>query len=82
MRDWITFFTDTGASLPAVIDALTGKSTINHHPDCPTYDQAEAEAGIRAMIADGTLSCGPAHGWDEYLVVTKFMPRTAEMLRR
>ena len=81
MNDWITYFIDKGLSLSILLDALTGKSVINHHPDCPVYDRAEAEQTIRAMIADQTLACGPAHGWDEYLVVSEFMPRTAERLR-
>lgn len=60
MEDWITYFVDTGLSLPDLLDALSGRSRINYNPDCPTYDRAEAEATIRAMIANGTLACGPA----------------------
>ena len=82
MSEWIIFFIDTGLSLPTLLDALTGKSVINHNPECPIYDRVEAEQTIRGMIKNETLACGPAHGWDEYLVVTKFMPRMAESLRQ
>lgn len=80
MRDWIIYFVDTGNSLPNVLRALTGGGGISSNPDCPVFDPDDAKATLQALIADRTLACGPAHGWDEYLIVRAFMPRTAERL--
>ena len=81
LNDWIIFFTDKGNSVPNLLKALTGEPCLDHNPDCPVYSLDQAEQAIRALITNGILTCGSCHGWDEWVVVTSFMPRTAQRLR-
>jgi hypothetical protein len=80
IENWAIWFIDSGNSFSNVLEALTNGHHIYNHPDCPKFDKTAVETAIRAMIADETLACGPAHGWDEYLVVREWMPRMAATL--
>jgi len=81
IEDWAIFFIDTGLSFPSLVDALTGnKNCIHYNPQCPKFNKSDVEITIQKMIISGTLACGPAYGWDKYLIVRDFMPNTANRI--
>ena len=79
IESWAIYYIDKGNSFDTVLAALTGVGDNNFCRDDedPAFDLKEAEERLNQMIGQKVLACGQMHGWERWLVVRKWMPRTA-----
>lgn len=77
IREQIKYHIDKGITRLQLFDEMLADTPSGDLP----YDMDDVQAEFQAMVDDGTITMGPLHGSAEFVVVTDWMPNSAQKIR-
>lgn len=80
IREQIKYHIDKGITRLQLFDEMLMEYADTPSGD-PPYNMDDVRTEFQAMVDDGTLTMGLLHGSAEFVVVTDWMPNSAQKIR-